>query len=149
MQAPMHFLVGILIFHAVKNPILAFILIFLSHYLIDVLVLLTYHPKDPLPESKFWVRYHILILILTIIMVIFFIKAYFWVMIVSLIPDIVDWVIMRMILKKDPIMHPLIERIRESKVFSWIPDHTMKPIGALYEAIMLSGFFVLYFSLFY
>ena len=146
MQAIMHIIVGILIFHAVENPVLAFILIFLSHYLVDVLVLITYHPKDPQPQSKFWVRYHFLLLILTIITLVIFVRFYFWVIIISLIPDLIDWFIVRSILKREPIFHPFIERLRESKVFSWIPDLTMNPKAAINEWIMLIIFFSIYFT---
>ena len=148
MQAIMHIIVGILIFHAVGNSVLAFILIFLSHYIIDVLVLITYHPKDPQPQSKFWVRYHIFLLILTIITLLIFLKIYFWVIIVSLLPDIVDWFFVRPILKKEPIFHPFIERLRKSKLFSWIPDLTMNPKATINEWIMLLAFFIVYFILY-
>lgn len=145
MQAVMHFIVGILLFHAIENPVIAFIVIFLSHYVVDILVKVTYHPKDPQPQSKFWVGYHIFLLILTIIATILFIRVYFWVMIVSMIPDIVDWFFVRPVLKKTPIFHPLIERIRESKLFAWIPDLTMNPKASIVEIIMLIVLYGFYF----
>ncbi len=148
MQAVMHFIVGILIYHLIPNPVFAFILIFLSHYLIDILVLITYHPKEPQPQSKFWVRYHLFLLILTLISIVIFIRIYFWVMVVSVIPDIVDWFIIRPILKKQPIFHPLIERIRDSKLFSWIPSQIMNPKASIVELAMLSILFAIYFTQF-
>ncbi len=144
----MHFIVGILIYHTIPNPVLAFILIFLSHYVVDVLVLITYHPKEPQPQSKFWVGYHIFLLILTLISVAIFVRLYFWVMVVSVIPDIVDWFIIRPILKKEPIFHPLIEKIRDSKYFSWIPNLIMNPKASIIELAMLSVLFSLYFTQF-
>ena len=118
MQAVMHFIVGILLFHAIENLVIAFIVIFLSHYVVDILVKVTYHPKDPQPQSKFWVGYHIFLLILTIIAAILFIRV-FWVMLVSMI-RILSTGFIRPVLRKTPV-YPLIERIRESKLFAWIP----------------------------
>jgi hypothetical protein len=147
MQAPTHFLTGIviskLIMHGPPNIplwiqiILIGTLAFLSHIIVDCFAKLTYHTPDPHPEDKFWVGYHIGIAVLTLIIVIIFIREYWWVMIMTVLVDIVDWGVLRAILKKPAWFHPKIDVLRE-KFLQKLPDYNHTKWSVVIEFLILA-----------
>jgi hypothetical protein len=152
MQAPTHFLVAIVcakwieIYWGITSPLLMIVFIaliaFLSHYLVDLIVFMTYHPKEAHPQDKFWVGYHIWAFGLTLFLVIWFWNPFWWVMICSVLVDIIDWGVLRGILHRPTIFHPFIERIRD-KYFSWIPNCTEQRWAIIPELIILTGLVVI------
>ncbi|MHA1340668.1 MAG: hypothetical protein ACTSRZ_11060 [Promethearchaeota archaeon] len=149
MQSPTHFLMGILIYRLFESFIgfsnniigiilkgIVFILIFFSHFLVDAIAKITYHVPDARPQDKFWLSYHIFIFGLTIFLAIWFIIPYFWVMLFSVLIDIIDWGILRGLMKKNPIIHPLIDKFR-NKFFSWLPNLIEKKWTVINEFIIL------------
>ena len=145
MQAPTHFLMGVLIFKIVEfcapslNNIILYILVFifsfLSHFLIDAIAKITYHVPDPRPEDKFWVVYHIFIVVFTLVLLIILWDAYWIALIGSILIDLIDWVLYRAIMKKEPIIHPLIDKFRD-KFFFWLPDLLEKKWTVVNEFII-------------
>ncbi len=132
MQAPTHFLTGMIIFRAFSSwfPALPpWILISLtviasvfSHFLLDCLADLTYHLPDPQWNDPFWVSYHVIFVYIgSLVMLVVFWQGYWWVMLASILPDIIDWYTLRWIFKKDSVVHPLIDKMREHW-FSWLPN---------------------------
>jgi hypothetical protein len=128
LQSYTHFLTGILLAEWVilwhlSSPILETVIIivlaFLSHFPIDIIVKVTYHPSQPHTQDKFWVGYHIFVAVASIIILIYF-WGYWWVMLATSVVDIIDWLILRGILHKKPIFHPFLENIRD-KILFWIP----------------------------
>lgn len=137
MQSTTHFLVGIwifracLLFESLGVPfwlivIISVILAVISHVLLDCIAKLTYHMPEPQYHDAFWVGYHaIFVYGGTLALFILFFTDYWWVMLASILPDIIDWYILRPFFKKGPIVHPLIDKVRNSW-FAWIPDLTAK-----------------------
>jgi hypothetical protein len=105
--------------------------------LVDVVALLTYHPPDPRPGDKFWVGYHIWILGLTVVLAVVFIRGFFWVLLGSLLVDVIDWGILRGVLHREPKIHPIIDRMRTYQLFRWMPNWTLVRWTALLEAVLL------------
>ncbi|MHA1646827.1 MAG: hypothetical protein ACTSVU_08535 [Promethearchaeota archaeon] len=132
MQAPTHFLTGIIIAKLVDlcfpelNQIYFVIIVAIlavgSHFLIDALAKMTYHPPEADWHDKFWVIYHVgFVYLPSLICIIIFFIPYWWVMIFSTLPDIIDWYTARAIFHKGPYVHPIIDKFR-TKFFSWVPD---------------------------
>ncbi len=143
MQAPLHFLVGLLIGKTSLPFLLAFVLVFLSHFLVDAFAKITYHVPDPQPEDRFWVGYHIIVYLLTIIL--FFVHIeYFWMFFASILVDIIDWGILRGILKKPARIHPIIDKIRESVPFKYLPDLNYQKWAIIPEIILFAAGYTLF-----
>ncbi|MHA1612570.1 MAG: hypothetical protein ACTSVZ_10670 [Promethearchaeota archaeon] len=132
MQAPTHFLTGMVIYLAFSTwfPALpSWILIILtlisavfSHFVLDSLAEMTYHLPDPQWKDPFWVAYHVIFVYVgSLVMLIVFWQEYWWVMFASILPDIIDWYTLRWIFKKDPVVHPLIDSMR-ARWFAWVPN---------------------------
>ncbi|MHA1299890.1 MAG: hypothetical protein ACTSO9_10680 [Candidatus Helarchaeota archaeon] len=164
MQAITHFLVGIvlqiLIFPErppfetpVLNLIVGIVLIFFSHFLIDCIAKLTYHPPRAKTDDKFWIIFHILIFIGSGMVLVYFWIPYWIGMGFSVLVDLYDWVFIRGIryLKKDPIwaeryqIHPIIDKIRD-KLFFWLPNWNEKRYGVIPEIILIG--ILLYFYIY-
>lgn len=161
MQSPTHFLTGILIYNLFRlipglSPWiyipLTVILAIASHALLDCVAIMTYHPPEPQKQDKFWVIYHVLIYLTTFAMVLTAIiihdlRNYLWVMVASILPDIIDWYTLRPIFKKGPVIHPTIDRIRNT-LFFWIPKWNMKKWTVVFEfglvAILVIGIWLTY-----
>jgi hypothetical protein len=144
MQIFTHFLIGIFIYDLITNltpswpfwlqiAVIAF-LAFLSHFFIDSIATMTYHPPEPLWKDRFWVIYHMVVInAISLILLILLFRPYWWIMMIgSLFPDIIDWYFLRLIFKKGPIFHPIIDRIRDA-VFAWIPKWYLKNWAVLIE----------------
>lgn len=140
-----HFFVAILIWKLLgASPLamilVALILVFLSHFLLDMFGILTYHPRDPKPQDKFWVSHQIYQWAFNIIIVIFY-----WnlipILMVSIIPDIVDWWALRSLkaLKvKIPFETPVIhERLIKNPKF--LPDWSNSKKSAIPEFLLAVG----------
>lgn len=105
----------------------------LSHVIVDVFALMTYHVPDPRPNDKFWLSYHIFMYIATVIFVLFYISAYWVPMMASVLVDLADWLIIRPIFKKDKgVIHPYIVAIR-NLFFPWIPNFIEKKWSVIIE----------------
>ena len=83
-----------------------------GHFFIDASAIITYHPPKADWKDWFWVTYHVLVYAGTVVVLIFFLVDYWWAIIAGTLPDLVDWLILRFIFKKDPVFHPLIDKLR-------------------------------------
>jgi hypothetical protein len=108
------------------------VLAFLSHFLIDDIAMITYHPPNSMSKDRFWVIYTWFVWIFFGVLFIIFFIPYWWVMICSLFPDIIDWYTARPLFKKGPFFHPIIDQIR-NELFSWIPAWNYKRWAVLIE----------------
>ena len=158
MQAITHFTVGIIIqilFYKILFPIgliLTIILSFFSHFLVDAVTKITYHPSEPKKEDKFWVTYHAVIIPAAIVVLIWFWNPFWLAMVCATLVDIWDWGVLRGIyyLKKDPDwfhpkrfrIHTIIDKFR-NKIFYWLPDWNEKKYGIIPEIIL--NFVLLFF----
>ena len=102
-----HLLAGILIqvlcfniFYFPLNFLFTILLAFLSHFILDAFVDITYHTPDPQKGDKFWLSWRIIDYVGTIITSIFFIP-YILGMILANLVDIVDWIILRPIYRRN------------------------------------------------
>ncbi|MBD3351483.1 MAG: hypothetical protein GF364_08345 [Candidatus Lokiarchaeota archaeon] len=156
MQAPTHFLMGILIYKIFENLItplnicwnilLVYPLIILSHFLIDAIAKITYHVPDARPQDKFWLGYHIFILGLTLFFIFWFWNPFILAMFFSVLVDIIDWGILRAIRKREPIIHPIIDKFRNS-LFSWLPELIEKKWTVINEFTIISILLILIYIL--
>jgi hypothetical protein len=119
--------------------LLALICIILSHVIVDVFSLMTYHVPDPRPYDKFWLSYHIVMYILTAIFTLFLVKEFWIPMVASCLIDIADWLFIRPIFKKQKgIIHPYIVAFRNLE-FPWIPNFIEKKWSVLIEFGLIFG----------
>ncbi len=152
MQMSTHFLIGILVAKLFRllTPTLPIatqiifiaILAVISHYLLDCIAISTYHPYKAHWDDTFFKIFHIVYAYgLSIFIFIWFFKDFWWVMLFSILPDIIDWYIMRAILHKGPVVHPSIDKVRDT-LFSWLPDLKEKKWAVVNEFIIAGGFVV-------
>ena len=152
MQMPTHFLFGVLIaklfsllpptFPIAAQILLIAVLAVISHYLLDCIAISTYHPYKAHWDDNFFKIFHIVYaLALSVFIFIWFFKDYWWVMLFSILPDIIDWYILRPIFHKDPLVHPSIDKVRNA-LFSWLPDLKEKKWAVVNEFIIACGFVV-------
>ncbi|MHA1448951.1 MAG: hypothetical protein ACTSP4_05970 [Candidatus Hodarchaeales archaeon] len=154
MQAPTHALVGIflqvMVFTLLPQDFFllqvfsTILLCFFSHFILDGMAKITYHPPDPLPEDRFWVGYHFFLLTSSITLY-SFLLPWFWLGIISAnAVDIWDWLIIRKIANKkgNPDwgkrfrFHPLADVVRR-RLFFFLPDLTRVKIGAFPEITLI------------
>jgi len=131
------------------NYIFTIIFSFFSHLLIDAVAKITYHTPKPHKEDKFWVIWHIIIIIASIGSAIYFFIPY-WIGIISANSvDIWDWLILRPIQKSKRdqenqnnwgqrlfIHSNVIDPVREN-IFFWIPNWNYKKYGIIPELILI------------
>lgn len=158
MQLPTHLIAGILIQITISELIrtptwvsfsLVAIITFCSHFLLDPIARITYHPPERIHEN-FWLTWHIFVYITGFIIIGLFIWNYWLGMLFAYLPDLWDWYILRNIAsrKNQPdwgkkyYLHPISTKIRNS-FFSWLPDLTLEQIGILPELSLI----VLWFSI--
>ncbi|MFW9937073.1 MAG: hypothetical protein ACFFD5_05450 [Candidatus Thorarchaeota archaeon] len=155
-----HLLAGILIqvlcFKFFSFPfdfLLTILFAFLSHFILDALVNITYHTPDPRKEDKFWLFWRVFDYSGTAIICIIFFFPYVLGMLFANMMDIVDWVIMRPIYRKKVgqeefdwnknfIFHELIAKFRDKLLF-WLPNWRFKKYGIIPELIIITGFLIL------
>ncbi len=155
MEAITHNLTGVLIqilcfkyFITPYNIILAIVFAFLSHFLVDALAKITYHTPEARKEDKFWVTWHIIILILSLLSFGIFI-AWYWIGILfANLIDIWDWLIIRNIQnykkKENPesnwcqkcFFHPIADKVR-NLLFPFLPNLNYKRKGIIPEIIII------------
>ena len=150
MQMPTHFMLGILIQTTLIQilPDQAKWLVFglialislLGHIFLDCIAISTYHPPEAHWDDWFWKGFHLFVYIGAIIIIIIFGREFWWALIWSFMIDLVDWIILRSICKKDPIIHPIIDQIRAA-LFSWLPTLIEKK-GAISGELLMNGGFL-------
>ena len=155
MQAPTHILTGILllvVFQAIfpTAPLWLQVVVVLplslaSHFVIDAAAIFTYHPPKADWKDWFWVSYHLVIYIGSIVLLVFFIDDYWWTIIAANFVDIIDWLILRLIFKKEPLCHPTADKLR-NVLFKKTPNWNHKRwtiiiefaiVGVLLTAVLL------------
>jgi len=143
MQAPTHFFTGILLAKIIKvlvpnlplfwQVVLIGSLAVASHFLLDGIAISTYHPPQAKWDDRFWVIFHVVFVYIgAVVVVIIFFREYWWIMIFAYLPDLIDWNIMRGLLHRDPIVHPVIDKFR-TRYFAWLPDLRDKNWAVLIE----------------
>ena len=145
-QAPTHMLFGIFLadlvywlFPSISMWIYVIsvcILAFSSHFLIDAIAILTYHPPKADLNDNFWVGYHIAVYLLALFILIIFFKLYWWVIISAILVDLIDWILLRFLLKKDPLLHHLADKLR-AQFFSQLKDFNQEKWTILFEIVII------------
>nr|MDO8108998.1 hypothetical protein [Candidatus Sigynarchaeota archaeon] len=168
MEAITHFFSGIFVMailqHFIPTTWLVLVLLvplgILLHFFIDAIVFITFHTRTPRLNDKIWVAWHGVIIIGSVLVAIYFtfFMPYLWALIVSNIPDLYDWVIMRtaFAIKKRKLstnpdllphyfMHYWIGRLR-AKCFSRLPDWTEKHRGIITELVIWTVCFIVWIA---
>ena len=146
MQMSTHFLIGILIAKLLNllllttpfglNIIVIAVLAVISHYFLDCITISTYHPYKAHWDDLFFKLFHLLYAYgLSVFIFIWFFEEYWWVMLFSVLPDIIDWYILRPFFHKDPFIHPSIDKVRDV-LFSWLPNLKEKKWAVINEFIL-------------
>ena len=138
MQTPTHVLTGILIqiscfwiFAFPFNIICTILFAFLSHFITDAFVLITYHTPEPQKGDLFWLSWQIITYGSVPIIILLFLP-YILSMLFANLVDIIDWLILRPIHRrkaqndesdwgKDYFFHRFCEKIRKKTLF-WLPN---------------------------
>ena len=159
MIAITHLLAGILIqilsfkfFAFPINFLFTILFAFLSHFILDAFVNITYHTPDPQKGDKFWLFWRVFDLSGTAIIAIIFFFPYVLGMLFANMMDIIDWLILRPIYRKkvgqeefdwdkNLGFHDLIAKFREKLLF-WLPNWRYKKYGIISELIIISGFLI-------
>jgi hypothetical protein len=159
MIAITHLLAGILIqilsfkfFEFPINFLFTILFAFLSHFILDAIVNITYHTPDPQKGDKFWLFWRVFDLSGTAIISIIFFFPYVLGMLFANMMDIIDWLILRPIYRKkvgqeefdwnkNLGFHDLIAKFREKLLF-WLPNWRYKKYGIITELIIISGFLI-------
>jgi hypothetical protein len=136
------------------NIIFTIIFALFSHFISDAFSKLTYHTPEAKKKDKFWLVWHIIIILASITTgIVFAIKFWLGLLMVNL-PDIIDWYILRPLQKrnrrKNPkinaeiflLFHPIADWIRYKLLF-WLPDLTYKKYGIITELITIGVLSVL------
>ncbi len=136
------------------NLILTMVFAFFSHFIIDTLTKMTYHTPESRIEDKFWLIWHIIIVISSAAVLVVFIVPFWLGILFANLVDIWDWLILRTIRnrkkRKNPesnwanfnkyFIHNIIDWIRE-KPCSWLPNLNYKRYGIIVEIFFI--FFLL------
>ncbi|NJN97468.1 MAG: hypothetical protein HC875_26995 [Anaerolineales bacterium] len=159
MQAPTHFLVGILIEKSaqkIETPGLRRILIILtgviSHGILDKLARLTYHPPDALIKDWFWVVYHLSIAFLSIYILRKYWGKYKFGIVSAILPDF-DWIVahparlmgLDIPFWQQPLhnfVYNLLEAIPFFNLLNSLPNWTLERKGVVLELVLLGLIFV-------
>ncbi|MHA1207246.1 MAG: hypothetical protein ACTSSO_06725 [Candidatus Hodarchaeales archaeon] len=161
MQLPTHVLAGIFIQFFVLQffqdttwliILIVIILGFCSHFFIDALAKITYHPPVRQP-GNFWLGWHLFVYIFGLFLIIIYFQTYFIGMLAANFVDIWDWLILRNYAKrknqpdwgKRYYLHPNADRIRQL-LFSKLPNLSHTKLGVLPEASLYFGWFCLFFA---
>ena len=149
MQLPTHVLAGIFIQFFVlqffqEATWLAFLVViilgFCSHFFIDALAKITYHPPVRQPGA-FWLRWHLFVYTFGFFLIIIYLQTYFIGMLAANFVDIWDWLFLRNYSnrKNQPdwgkryYLHPIADRIRRL-LFSKLPNLNHTKLGVLPES---------------
>ncbi|MFX1328949.1 MAG: hypothetical protein ACFE91_12545 [Promethearchaeota archaeon] len=152
MNLQTHVLTGILIqilcfkvFIFPLDIIFTIIFTFLSHFIIDGLVLIVYHPPEPQKGDLFWLSWQIVTYGSGAILIFIFFPYVIGIFFANFV-DLFDWVILRLIhrrlIKKVKIdwkynhfFHNIIAKIREKTLF-WLPNLNYKKSAIIPEIII-------------
>jgi hypothetical protein len=156
MQLPTHLLTGIVIQYILFQLfpeqnilvlLLVFFIAFTSHFFLDALAKVTYHPpvKEP---GYFWAIWHIFVYSLGILIIILYIQSFFLGMLAANLVDLWDWVFLRNYANrrnqpewgKKYYLHPIADKIRQS-LFFWVPNLNHSKIGILPEILVYTSWF--------
>ena len=150
MQLPTHLTAGILIqilvsmLYPSEDLIflsIVFILAFLSHFFIDALAIMTYHPPE-VQNTIFWKYWHIFVYGTSFFIIIgaLLINPLFAVgMIGANLVDLWDWVLLRAILKsenKKLYIHKYVNVLR-NPIKPYVPDMTYSHYGIIPEFFLI------------
>lgn len=157
MQAPTHFLTGILIQESIEKRNLGrlkhFLVILLglfSHGILDKLARSTYHPANAMPTDWFWVIYHTLLALTSLIILKKFWRRYWGAILAATAPDL-EWIVLhpaRFLLPQNdflqqPILHPLLSNALDTipllRILNDLPDWTTRRATVIFELILLAG----------
>jgi hypothetical protein len=155
MESMTHNLTAVLIqilcftyFQYPMNIIFTIIFALFSHFISDAFSKITYHTPEAMKKDKFWIVWHIVIIVASLITgIVFSIKFWLGLLMVNL-PDIIDWYILRPIQnrkkRRNPefkgdnflLFHPIVDWLRNKLLF-WLPDLTYKKYGIITELITI------------
>lgn len=130
LQAPTHILASLVIresfrwrYYGFFSFLLTAVVAFLSHGFLDKLARLTYHPSQAALTDIFWMGFHTMVVLVTLVLLYLFGKKYFWAIFFSVLPDI-DWLILHtanalgkeVVFYKTPHFH---------NALNWMMEHTI------------------------
>ncbi|MFX1600059.1 MAG: hypothetical protein ACFFB6_05630 [Promethearchaeota archaeon] len=127
------------------NIIFTILFAFLSHFIIDALVIITYHTPDPQKGDLFWLSWQIITYGLGAILILLFLPYILGMLFANFI-DIIDWLILRQIYRirlknedldwtKNFFFHNIVAIIRKYTLF-WLPDWRYEKKGVISEIII-------------
>ncbi|TKJ20733.1 MAG: hypothetical protein CEE43_11760 [Promethearchaeota archaeon Loki_b32] len=152
MNLQTHILTGILIqifcFRVFILPfdiVFTILFAFLSHFIIDAFVLITYHTSEPQKGDLFWISWQIISYGSGTILILFFLPYALGMLFANLI-DIIDWLILRQIHRiklktekldwtKNYFFHNFVAKIRKYTLF-WLPNWNYNKKGIIPEIII-------------
>lgn len=152
MNLQTHILAGILIqifcFRVFIFPfdiLLTILFAFLSHFIIDAFVLITYHTSEPQKGDLFWISWQIITYGSGTILILFFLPYAIGMLFANLV-DIIDWLILRPLHRikfkteeldwtKNYFFHNFIAKIRKYTLF-WLPNWTYEKKAIIPEIII-------------
>ena len=150
MQLPTHVIFGVLIQIAIsilysKQDLFFFVMVFflalLSHFILDSLAIMTYHPPNR-QQTNFWLYWHIFVYLSGIFFIIIALanNPIFIVGIIGAnLPDLWDWILLRWLLKstnKKLYVQKFANNIR-SLFKDYVPDLTYNKLGIIPESILI------------
>ena len=159
MQLPTHIIAGILIqelitsyihIDALLKIVLIIITCFLSHFLLDPIAILTYHPPQR-EHTNFWLYWHLFVYGAGLVLLIIFFNPYWLGMVSANAVDLWDWYFLRPYgnrtgkpdLQKKYGLHFIADRIRKPLVKLGIPNLSHKKIGIIPELILTPIFLII------
>ena len=152
MNLQTHILAGILIqifclrvFIFPFDILLTILFAFLSHFIIDAFVLITYHTSEPQQGDLFWISWQIISYGSGTIFILFFLPYALGMLFANLI-DMIDWLILRQIHRiklkteeldwtKNYFFHNIIAKIRKYALF-WLPNWNYEKKAIIPEIII-------------
>ncbi|MHA1679161.1 MAG: hypothetical protein ACTSW3_10395 [Promethearchaeota archaeon] len=135
------------------NIILTIIFAFASHFIVDAFAKITYHTPERLEGDKFWLIWHVIILILSFGSWIFFFIPFWLGMLFANGMDIWDWLIFRPIVKKriknekektdkkEYFFHVGVDYLRKILLF-WLPNWNYKRYAIIPELVVICGLLI-------
>ncbi len=166
MQGPTHILTGVIIYrlfkwrnYSVIGLVITFILCFLLHGFFDKLAIVTYHPPTADFNDPFWLVYHIITWLASIVLIYVFWQDYKWGIVFSLLPDL-DWVFINgqnllhitIPFYRKPWMHEALNYIFDNTVpfnyLNYLPDNRLNPWACIWELLIIACLSLLLRTLF-
>ena len=159
MQTPTHLITGVIIQFVVLQFFptfdwLAIILVvglaFFSHFFVDALAKITYHPPVREP-GRFWLIWHGFVYMVAFLLIMLYAIEYFIGMLAANLVDIWDWLFLRNYANhrnqpdwgKQYYLHPLADRIRQL-LFKKLPNLNHSRVGIIPELLLFAGWAIIY-----